>query len=191
MKKSLLISLAGLLLLTGCESRPQPATSAPAQAAVRSVGPAQNYQADTAASGLSWTGHAAVGAYAPTGTLRLQAAQVRLQNGQPQAGRVVIAMTTLAAENPDLARHLRAVDFFDVAQFPVAVFELNRWQADAALGRLTIKGITRPIKVMTHLEKTGDKLRIRGQATINRTLFGITYNSPGYFANLGDQAHRG
>ncbi len=148
------------------------------------------FTADVPASRLRWTGHAAVGSYAPTGTVQLQSGTVGADAAgrTPRTAKVVVAMKTLAAENEDLGAHLRNADFFDVERYPTATFELTAFRADSATGFLTIKGVRKPIKIPVTVEPTPDGLRLRGTAQVNRTVFGITYNSPGFFSGLGDQA---
>ncbi len=152
----------------------------------------RTYTADVGASRLTWTGHAAVGAYAPTGTLRLQSATLTTapDGRTPRTARVVVAMPTLAGENVDLVAHLRNADFFDVEKFPTATFELTGFRGDSATGRLTIKGVTRPVTLPVKVETTATGLRLRGTASVDRTRFGIRYNSPDFFADLGDYAIR-
>jgi polyisoprenoid-binding protein YceI len=146
--------------------------------------------ADVTASSLRWTGHAAVGAYAPTGKLQLQSATLTTaaDGRTPRTAKVVVAMTTLKAENTDLGEHLRKADFFDVAHYPTATFELTDFRADFATGRLTIKGITKLVRLPVKIETTANGCLLRGTARIDRTAFGIIYNSPGFFSSLGDQA---
>lgn len=150
------------------------------------------YTADVPASRLTWTGHAAAGAYAPTGTLRLQSATLTAaaDGRTPRTARVVVAMPTLAGDNADLVAHLRNADFFDVEKYPTATFELTSFRGDSATGRLTIKGVTRPVTLPVKVEPTATGLRLRGTVSVDRTRFGIRYNSPDFFADLGDYAIR-
>ena len=146
--------------------------------------------ADVATSRLRWTGHAAVGTYAPTGTIRLKSATLTLapDGRTPRAARVVMAMPTLAGDNADLVGHLRNADFFDVERFPTATFALTGFGADSARGQLTIKGVTRAVAFPATLTPTANGARLRGTAAVDRTAFGVVYNSPSFFADLGDQA---
>jgi polyisoprenoid-binding protein YceI len=75
------------------------------------------YEVDSLSSNLTWTGHAAVGNYAQTGTLRLGKSSVSYNGQEVTGGRFVIDMTTLATDNPDLQNHLRDADFFDVQKY--------------------------------------------------------------------------
>ena len=57
-----------------------------------------------------------------------------------------------------------------------------------AKGQLTLKDKTQTITFLIQQVVKRKELTIKGKAIINRTDFGITYNSPSYFENLGDQA---
>lgn len=188
--KFFLLTLAGLLLAVAAPAQPRAAALLVAAAATPATSSATAYTADVTASRLRWTGHAAVGSYAPTGTIALQAATLTLgtDGRTPRAARVVVAMPTLAADNADLGAHLRNADFFDVARFPTATFELTSFRADSARGHLTIKGVTRAVRIPATLTPTATGALLRGTATVDRTAFGVVYNSPNFFADLGDQA---
>ena len=152
---------------------------------------ATTYRLDPAASTLAWTGHAEAGSWAPQGTIRLREGSV-VANGQTvRAARVVVDMATIAHEQAPLAEHLRHADFFDVANFPTAVFELTEFTGGQARGTLTLKGVTRPVAFpVTVAAVPGGGLRLRGTATLDRTRFGINYNSAAFFQNLGSYAIR-
>lgn len=148
------------------------------------------YRADAAASRLAWTGHAEVGSWAPTGTVQLSQGQLEYTSGQLRNGRFEVDMRTIAHENADLQNHLRAADFFDVERFPTAVFVLRAVVAGEAVGQLTVKGITWPLRFPVTVTRTGRRLRVQGTASIDRTQFGVQFNSSAFFQNLGDRAIR-
>lgn len=152
---------------------------------------ATTYRLDPAASSLTWTGHAEAGAWAPHGTIRLREGSISAEGPAVRAARVVIDMATIAHDQAQLAEHLRGADFFDAAKFPTAVFELTEFSNGQARGTLTIKGQTRPVAFpVTVAAVPGGGLRLRGTATLDRTQFGINYNSTAFFQNLGSYAIR-
>ena len=153
--------------------------------------PTTTYRLDPAGSTLTWTGHAEAGSWAPQGTIRLREGRVVADGPVVRAARVVVDMATIAHEQAPLAEHLRAADFFDVAKFPTAVFELTEFKAGQARGTLTLKGQTKPVAFPVTVEAApGGGLRLRGKATIDRTQFGVNYNSSSFFQNLGSYAIR-
>ncbi|HEX8327324.1 MAG TPA: YceI family protein [Hymenobacter sp.] len=151
---------------------------------------ATTYRLDPATSTLTWTGHAEAGTWAPQGTIRLREGSVQAEGQTVRAARVVVDMSTIAHEQAQLAGHLRAADFFDAANYPTAVFELTSFKAGRASGTLTLKGITKPVEFPVSVEQVPDGLRLRGTATIDRTQFGVNYNSSSFFQNLGSYAIR-
>ncbi|HOC46880.1 MAG: YceI family protein [Syntrophorhabdaceae bacterium] len=88
--------------------------------------------------------------------------------------------------------HLRSVDFFDVANFPVITFKSAAIKIIALnniiiTGDLTIHGITRSVVFRTHfigpskfyddeLKQTYTTFGFRATASIDREDFGITWN---------------
>lgn len=152
---------------------------------------ATTYRLDPAASTLTWTGHAEAGTWAPQGTIGLREGSVVAEGAAVRAARVVVDITSIAHAQAPLAEHLRGADFFDAARYPTAVFALTEFTQGQARGTLTLKGVTKPIAfpVAVTAAPSGG-LRLRGTATIDRTQFGINYNSAAYFQNLGSYAIR-
>ena len=90
---------------------------------------------------------------------------------------------------PQRDGHLQSPDFFDVAKFPKIKFEnskLEKVSGDkyALSGDLTIKGVTKPVKL--DVEFAGIAKDMQGNTKagfeitgkINRTDFGLTFNAP-------------
>ncbi|QJD77300.1 YceI family protein [Spirosoma rhododendri] len=151
---------------------------------------AQRYVADSQQSKLSWTGHSEIGSYAPSGTVQLRQGLIQVRNGQISQARIDIDMRTIQHENGQMQTHLRGEDFFDTAKFPTATFTVQQISGGQASGLLTIKGVTKPISFPVMVTLSGDMIHLKGQASIDRTLFGVNYNSTSFFAGLGDHAIR-
>ncbi|GAB2549568.1 YceI family protein [Spirosoma aerophilum] len=149
---------------------------------------AQRFVADTRQSKLTWTGHSEVGSYAPSGTLQLQQGFFDLKGGQISRSRLDIDMRTIQHEDEKMQAHLRGEDFFNAAAFPASTFVLQRISGSQASGQLTIKGVMKPVTFPVVVTVEGDALRVKGKATIDRTEFGIKYNSSSFFSGLGDYA---
>ena len=151
---------------------------------------ATTYHLDAGTSALTWTGHAEAGSWAPQGSIRLREGSVLAEGQHVRAARVVVDMATITHEKADLAEHLRGADFFDVNQYPTAVFELTEFKGGQAKGTLTLKGVTKPIIFPVTVAPAPGGLRLRGTASLDRTQFGINYNSTAFFQNLGSYAIR-
>jgi polyisoprenoid-binding protein YceI len=83
--------------------------------------------------------------------------------------------------------HLRSADFFDVENFPVATFTSTSVAANGdhltITGDFTLKGVTRPVVLKAEFNGQGTNpwgqlvLSYSATTKINRTDFGLTYNS--------------
>lgn len=82
----------------------------------------------------------------------------------------------------DRDTHLRSADLFDVAKYPTITFALDKVEGDKAYGKLTIKGITKP--VVLAYENGGaakdpwgnQRVGLNLSGNINRNDFGISWN---------------
>lgn len=148
----------------------------------------QSYSIDASASQLTWTGYAEIGSWAPSGTLQLLLGQLTRTGNQTSSATMTMDMTTIRHENGQLQTHLRDEAFFDATRFPTATFVLRALTGTTATGQLTLKGVTKPVSFPVVVSQEGSGLRIKGRAVIDRTQFGIRYNSTSFFSGLGDQA---
>lgn len=96
--------------------------------------------------------------------------------------------------------HLRTADFFDVEKFPEMTFKSTRIEkkgnGTVLTGDLTMKGVTKsvsfPFKIAGWLpadQRTGGKMGIAAETTINRRDFGVNYASklPSGIAAVSDE----
>ncbi|MGJ0317432.1 YceI family protein [Aliarcobacter cryaerophilus] len=90
-------------------------------------------------------------------------------------GELNVASIDTADEKRDA--HLKADDILDVAKFPKISFKSTKVEKDAVYGDLTIKGVTKNIKL--NLENGGSLGKKSGfslTGKINRSEFGVTWN---------------
>jgi polyisoprenoid-binding protein YceI len=124
------------------------------------------------------------------GEFRNFTASIDCQNGAfNQAGvKVVIDAASVFTNNTERDEHLRSADFFDVAQFPTITFEGNEFsELDEhhyrLLGNLTMKGITKPVRLeIEYGGKVADpwggyRAGFTLHGSLNRKDWGITWNS--------------
>jgi polyisoprenoid-binding protein YceI len=142
---------------------------------------------------LQWTGHAAIGSYAPQGTLQIDSGFLNLVDGRPSTVEIWVDMNSLDQENKDLAGHLRNKDFFDVKKYPRAHFITEEVVATGndefvLKGTFTIKDRSNKEKIRVRLIPHGDSYLLEFDHQMDRTLYGVIYNSPSFFKNLKDQA---
>ena len=143
---------------------------------------------DTRKSIINWTGHAQIGSYAPAGTLIFKSGQAYVSSGTIKNGLFIIDMKSMKQENDHLLEHLKSSDFFDVDKYPVSSIRIARISGSEAYGKLTIKGKTLPFHCPVIIRKDSNGYIISGTAVIDRTSYGILYNSDNFFSGLGDKA---
>lgn len=99
-----------------------------------------------------------------------------------------IAVGSVNTRNEQRDAHLRAADFFDVENHPVATFASTGVRADgdryALDGELTIKGRTRPVTLDLEFSGTnpgmghGEVAGFEASVVLNRKDFGIEFDAP-------------
>jgi len=92
--------------------------------------------------------------------------------------KVSIDVASVNSGDPQRDQSLPSEDWFDAAANPKAVFSADRFEktgADryVAHGKLTLRGVTRPLSLPFRLQIDGDKARVRGVTTLDRTAFGV------------------
>jgi polyisoprenoid-binding protein YceI len=93
-----------------------------------------------------------------------------------------IDTTSLWTEVGDkLTNHLKSPDFFEVRRYPTAHFESTKIVPGSGMhqvtGKLTLHGVTKEISFPAKVEVGGSGLTLRSEFTIDRTDFGINYDS--------------
>jgi polyisoprenoid-binding protein YceI len=104
--------------------------------------------------------------------------------GTPENSRVNITIKTASinTDTPDLTKHLKTPDFFDVAKFPEASFVSTAIKAGGengashtVTGNLTMHGVTKAITFRATINVTPDAATVESSFSINRKDFGINY----------------
>ncbi len=147
-------------------------------------------QFDPVKSKILWTGHAEIGSYAPSGTLNLLSGEAKIQDGKINSSLIIIDMKSMKQENAHLLEHLKSEDFFDVDRFPISQIKINRIKDGVAFGTITIKNKSKGLVCPVNIRREKDHLSVSGKVTIDRTQFGIIFNSGNFFSGLGDKAIR-
>lgn len=156
---------------------------------------------DTAQSVIEWKGFKVGGTH--HGTLKLKSGEVTVKDSTLQAGSFIVDMNTLvdldqtvAATNKMLVDHLKSADFFDVASFPEAKFEVTSSEAVSGndsinykiSGNLTMKGVDKNVTFGAKVEKNGEVYTAETVPfTINRTQWGVNFGSKSVFADLKEK----
>ena len=144
---------------------------------------------DSKKSNVKWTGYGELGGYSLTGTINLKVGNFKLENNNIKSGTIIIDMNSINHADNHLKEHLKGEDFFEVAKYPTATFIISSSKNVAnneieVSGNLTIKKVTKPIVI----KMVRNQNNFSGKISVNRTTFGVQYNSKSFFDNLGDQA---
>jgi polyisoprenoid-binding protein YceI len=107
--------------------------------------------------------------------------------GQPEKGHVILNIDTdsITTDTPDLTKHLKTADFFDVAKYPKATFlstEVKpggeKGATHTVTGNLTLHGVTKSVTFPATIAVTPDAVTVESSFAINRKDFGINYTGP-------------
>jgi polyisoprenoid-binding protein YceI len=134
------------------------------------------------------------------GTIQLTSGTlVTAANGKAKGGNFVINMKSIVYPDPKtgkggngLEEHLHSDDFFSTMRFPIATFKTTKITPGtkpneySINGNLMLKGVTNAITFPAIIVAEGDKLKAQASVTINRTLWGITYKSYNFLAQVKD-----
>lgn len=160
------------------------AAATPAAAQVR-------WTVDKAASSVGFRGSMSGAAF--DGRFRRWDAQILFDPAALNKSSVTAVIDLASAATGDASRDqsLPGGEWFDTARFPRATFTAKKFQAlggtrYAAIGTLTIRGVSRPVTLPFQLVIQGRQARMRGILTLNRTTFGI---GQGQFAGPDTVAH--
>jgi polyisoprenoid-binding protein YceI len=180
-------ALLPILALWGCSN---PADDVP-DAKIESPAPAAQGQSDPngaeasyftfgpPASTIGFIGSKVTGSH--DGGFQNFAGELRIIDGRlaNSGNKVVIATGSLWSDNNRVTGHLKSDDFFDVAQFPTAVFYTTSIvQEDGAAtvtGNLSLHGITKQISFPAQVELSDDAVRIEAEFSLDRFAYEMKY----------------
>lgn len=198
-KLTLLILVICIPLLVACTSSEEEVTETP-EASAPIVLTDGTYTVDTDASTLYWEAYKPIGGH--MGGINLESGELIVQNGQARSGSFVIDMDSITntdigsdSLNTSFVNHLKSDDFFSVAEYPTARFDITRvmpYEGEEDYdyeveGDLSIRDVTDSITMYAKVESAGDKLTGHAKAEVDRTKFNIVTRSGSFFENLGDQ----
>ena len=159
------------------------------------VGDEKYFMMDTKESVVAWKGSSVHGKH--EGYAYISKGELMIENGQLMGGTVEIEMNKIEGPGHDsrnnLIDHLKGPDFFDVKNFPFSTIAITRVASinvedKEITGKLTIKGITHPVTFPVKMEVKDGIVKASGKLVIDRTLWGVRYNSGKFFDNLKDEA---
>ena len=104
--------------------------------------------------------------------------------GQIEKSRVSITIdsSSLETDTPDLTKHLKTADFFDVAKYPEAKFESTeikpggeKGASHTVTGNLTLHGVTKSVSFPATITVNPGVITVESSFAINRKDFAINY----------------
>ncbi len=159
---------------------------------------------DTAASTATWLGKKKVGQH--TGAVKFKDGKFEVGKNGIVGGEVSVDLNSItdidltdADYNKKLVGHLKSEDFFDAGKFPTATFKIKSFEQIANFapgapnanvkGDLTIRGTTKPFETKLFYTAKEGGFEAKGKIEIDRTLYGLKYNSKKFFdlKELGDK----
>jgi len=142
---------------------------------------------------ISWIGKAAVGGYAPEGTLEIKRASVTFTSEEITDLQLVVDMKSLDQENKQLQDHLLEKDFFYTEKYPEASFKLSNATAIVngmvqLKGMMTIRGETQEENIEATVVNSEENITLQFEHIMDRTRYGVNHNSPTLFKRLKENA---
>jgi polyisoprenoid-binding protein YceI len=145
-------------------------------------------------STITWTGSKPTGKH--TGTFKIKDGSLSVKDGTLTGGTFSIDITSL--NNEDLAAdaeskgklegHLKSPDFFDVAKYPAAKFEITGIEVNTdstkkefthtIKGNLTLKDSTKNVAIPAMVTIDAKTLTATADFSIDRTQWGMNYKGP-------------
>lgn len=169
-------------------------------ASASSVSQGQKYMIDTTESVLTWEGSMVFGFDEEhKGYVYISKGELLIEKDSLVGGIAEIDMSTIEYKDKESkntpVKHLKSPDYFDVEKFPISTFAITkvesvnvRSKTIKVTGNLTIKGITNPITIPAEIEVKDGIVKASGKVIIDRTQWGIRYNSGKFYDNLADNA---
>ena len=157
-------------------------------------GKATNLKVNASKSDLTWNAKKVTGEH--TGKIALKEGTITMNGAKLTGGSFVADLNSITCTdltdksyNDKLIGHLKSDDFFSVAKHPTAKFVVTKATAKSAgqydvTGDLTIKGITKPVT----FDITVNGNTATTTFNVDRTKYGIKYNSKSFFESIGDKA---
>ena len=182
--KSLVIGicLLGLLGILGCanpaKDKPEAEVSAPVETE-QAAEPAGVLYSIAEESRIEFVGSKVTGSH--DGGFNQFTGEITLVDNDPLSSRLSLTIdtTSLWADSEKLAGHLKSPDFFDVATFGAATFEMTGISGEAGVftvtGNLDLHGVTKSISFPANITVGDQEITATAEFSIKRFDFGIVY----------------
>ena len=149
---------------------------------------------NTSTSTVEWKG-VMVGIYSHNGFVSIKEGNLVWQGNSITGGSITIDMETMnqsdslyRTDENKLVAHLKSPDFFDVANFPTATFEIasSEQGTNTVYGNLTIRGITES-EVVENVIFDSETKSATGTLKFDRQKYGVAYKGSKKDMLVGDE----
>ena len=157
----------------------------------------EKFAVDVKRSSIEWKASKVGGSH--HGKVNLASGSLILSGNSLKGGSFIIDMPSITVEDlkgkskENLTNHLRSNDFFAVADYPTAVFQITKVNSNAGqfmiAGILTVKGISNSISFPAEVKRQGNTVTAEARSIrIDRTKYDIKYRSMRFFSDIADKA---
>ena len=149
---------------------------------------------NTSTSSVEWKG-VMVGIYSHNGFVSIKEGNLVWKGNSIVRGSITIDLLTISqsdslykTEENKLVTHLESPDFFDVANFPTATFEITSsdLNTNKVYGNLTVRGITYE-EIVENVVFDGEKSSASGTLKFDRQKYGVAYKGSKKDMLVGDE----
>ena len=195
--KKIIISAFILTSLLSCSNNDKPVKSK-TEDKTEVQSKTSNDEINLEHSTVYWKGTKAIGG-GHQGTVKFANGKMDIQDDVLKSGRFIIDMNTIVCKdikdpesNADLVGHLKSDDFFSVSTYPTAEVEIVSAEAlengeYKCSANIIIKDVKKQSTFNVKVEKRKGKYVMIGRMNLDRTKFGVVYNSGNIFKSLGDK----
>lgn len=195
-----------LFVAIACRDHSTAATAATTLAITKSApsypeGRVTGYSLVISESFVNWKGSHVIGGKGHQGYIKPLTGNLAIDgNGSIAGGYFELDMNTITitdrqdtSSDNGLVSHLKDPDFFDVKKYPRSTFQLIKAikvSGDSSFyitGELTLRAITQEINFPATIVRNGDDIVATASLTIDRTKWGITYQSGSIWGLVKDE----
>lgn len=146
---------------------------------------------------ITWRVDYSIGKKGHEGTLKLASGNLLIKDGTIQGGNFSIDMNSVRATDmtgegaKDLEDHLKSDDFLSAKTYPKGYFTVLNSVSQpggkvTVSGYLILKGVSNTINIPITISETPTSIIIKSEFTLDRTRWGINYQSGSIFGTLKD-----
>jgi len=180
------------IAIVGCKKKADEAATTEAENVAEAQADAVKYIANITESTIEWQGFKPTGSH--KGTINIENGALSMNGGTIESGTFLIDMNSISESerNAKLEGHLKSPDFFDVAKYPSAAFEitgLTKTDDKTMLsGNLTLKDAKNNVTFPVAVSEDGDTVTLISEVfKIDRSKWNVKFKSKSFFSDLGDK----